>query len=249
MRAFLLKLWHIPFVYALIFWGVLIGIVGVSFDSILMPVVAGRWAFTESVPAVLGKPSAEAEQLLRDADLQFRWSPEGRYSTTVPAGHVLIQIPEPGRVVKLGRTVQLTVSKGQREVEIPDLRGKSQRQAEITLQRTGLEQGKTIEGAHAKIPRGVVIRTEPAAGKVVRMGQKVDLVISSGKSSGKTMLPNLIEFSMEKAFQTLDSLQLAVGTVHRKTDSGKLPNTVLDQSPRSGEYLDPGTKVDLTVAD
>jgi eukaryotic-like serine/threonine-protein kinase len=249
MREHIAKILRIPQVYALLFWLLVLGVVAVAFDSLIMPAVAGQWTGTEAVPGVVGKPSAEAEKILVDADLKFLWSKEGRYSSQVPAGHVLFQRPAAGRTVKDGRTVVLTVSKGLREAELPDLRGKSLRQAEISLNRLGLRQGKVIEGAHASIPRGVVIRTEPAAGSPVRMGENVNIVVSSGKSGGKEMLPNLADQSMDKAFQVLDSLEFQVGEVTRKPGTGKLPNTVLEQSPRSGEYLAPGSKVDLTVAD
>ncbi len=249
MRERLAKILRIPQIYALLFWFLVLGVVAVLFDSGIMPVVAGHWKGLEQVPAVMGKSSSEAEKILHDADLKWVWSAEGRYSSQVPAGHVLIQVPGPGRTVKEGRTILLTVSKGQREVTIPDLRGKSLRQAEISLNRLGLMQGKSIESPHANIPRGVVIRTEPSAGRMVRMGEKVDIVISVGSRGGQAMLPGLLDLSMDKAFHILDSLELKVGVVTRKNGSGKLPNTVLEQSPRSGEYLAPGSKVDLTVAD
>jgi len=249
MREMIAKILRIPQVYALLFWFLLLGIVAVAFDWVIMPVVAGQYAGTTVVPEVVGKSQAEAEKLLGEADLNFRWSTEGRYSSRVPPGHVLIQVPAPGRTVKDGRTVQLTVSKGQREVELPDLRGKSQRQAEISLNRLGLVLGKVVESAHTGIPRGAVIRTEPGAGKQVRMGQSVDIVISGSKSGGKEMLPDLQNLSMDEAFHVLDSLGFQVGEVARKASSGKLPNTILGQAPRSGEFLPPGSKVDLTVAD
>lgn len=249
MKLFLKNLLRIPFVYALTFWLVVVVVGVLIVDWVAMPIIAGRWKSTVEVPSLVGVSSSEAELALDKLGLKFVWSPEGRYSSQVPAGHVLVQIPAAGRTVKNGRTVLLTVSKGQREVTLPDLRGKSQRQAEISLNRLGLVQGKIIEGAHATIPRGVVIRTEPSAGKLVRMGKKVDIVLSAGKSKGKIILPSFVELSMEQAFQKIDSLGFTLGKVVRLTETGKLPNTVLEQKPRSGEYLAPGTQVDLTIAD
>jgi serine/threonine-protein kinase len=83
----------------------------------------------------------------------------------------------------------------------------------------------------------------------VRIGSKVNLVISSGNNSGKTLLPNLKEMSLDKARYVLDSLGFTVGEITSLQVSNKLPNTVLDIIPRAGEYLEAGTAVNLTVAE
>ena len=103
-----------------------------------------------------------AESALTQAGFKVEWIKEGRYSSQVPAGMVLVQMPKAGRTAKIGRTVRLTKSLGLRKVIIPDLRGKSQNQADISLVRAGLVNGGTIQGAHQSIPRGAVIRTIPA---------------------------------------------------------------------------------------
>jgi serine/threonine-protein kinase len=154
-----------------------------------------------------------------------------------------------GREAKLGRTVFLTASKGLREIVIPDLRGKSLHQAEISLVRAGLKQGKLIQGAHAGIPRGVVIRTEPVAGKLARIGDTVRIVVSAGFSAGKVMLPSFVKQSMEDAIQKLESLGFTIGDVHRKQIPDGISGTVLEQIPQAGEFLPTGSKIDLIVVD
>jgi serine/threonine-protein kinase len=214
-----------------------------------MPVIAGRLAKTMPVPNVVGISAELAENILKEAGLNVKWAKEGRYSGVVPVNHVLIQLPAAGRQVKQNRTIFLTISKGMQEVSIPDLRGTSQRQAEISLQRLELLLGSRVEGAHAEIPKGVVIRTEPEAGKKVRIGSKVDIIISSGNSSGKFLLPNLRELSLSKAERAIDSLGFKLGQVAVIQVENKLPNTVLEMSPKPGEYLEKGTEIDLTVAE
>jgi serine/threonine-protein kinase len=214
-----------------------------------MPVISGKFAKTMLVPNVVGVPAEQAETLLKEEGLNFKWAKEGRYSGVVPANNVLIQLPAAGKTVKQNRTIFLTISKGMQEVSVPDLRGASQRQAEISLQRLGLLLGHKIEGAHSEIPPGVVIRTEPESSKKVRIGSSVNLIISSGNNSGKTLLPNLKEMSLDKARHVLDSLGFVVGEITSLQVSNKLPNTILDVVPRAGEYLEAGTTVNLTVAE
>ena len=238
-----------PMLYAVVFWALVLFVVAIAVNWLAMPVIAGRFANTMTVPNVVNLPAEEAEKVLKKAGLNFKWSKEGRYSFEIVANNVMIQIPEAGRTVKENRTVFLTVSKGRQEVIIPDLRGTSQRQAEISLQRLELVLGAKIEGAHAEIPKGVVIRTEPEAGKKVRIGSRVDLVISSGNSQGKVLLPNLREMSLDKAMETIQSLGFKIGEIIAVPHDNKLPNTVLELNPKQGEYLEIGTAIDITVAE
>jgi serine/threonine-protein kinase len=214
-----------------------------------MPIIAGRLTKTLPVPNVVDMSADEAENVLKNAGLNTKWAKEGRYSGEIAANNVLIQMPAAGRTVKENRTIFLTLSKGRQEVIIPDMRGVSLRQAEISLQRLELVLGSKIEGAHAAIPRGVVIRTEPEAGKKVRIGSQVDIVISSGNSSAQTLLPNLREMSLNRATAIIDSLGFRLGEISTIQLEDKLPNTVLDLNPKPGEYLEAGTEINLTVAE
>ena len=162
-----------PIVKAIAVWIVLLIVLAFAVDKLLMPIFSGHFASTGEVPNLEGMSQEAAEKALDSAGFKYEWLEEGRYNSQVPEGMVLVQMPAAGRVAKLGRTVKLTKSLGVREVEIPDLRGKSQKQAEISLTRAGLVQGEIVKGAHASIPRGVVIRTEPMAGNKVRMGDTV----------------------------------------------------------------------------
>lgn len=238
-----------PVLFAISFWVLIVFLIVAIINWVFMPVIAGRFVETLPVPDVVGLSADEAESTLQKAGLNVKWAAEGRYSGEVPANHVLTQMPVANRTVKENRTVLLTVSKGRQEVSVPDLRGSSQRQAEITLQRLELLLGSKIEGAHASMPIGTVIRTEPAAGTKVRTGTKVDIVVSARNSSGKVLLPNLIDLSVDKAKEIIDSLGFNLGNLTYIQAENKLPNTVLTINPKSGEYLEKGTEINITVAE
>jgi len=238
-----------PMLYAIVFWVFALFLIAIAINWVAMPAIAGRHAKTMTVPNVVDLPAEAAEEVLKKAGLNFKWATEGRYSFEIAANNVMVQIPEAGRTVKENRTVFLTLSKGRQEVIIPDLRGTSQRQAEISLQRLELVLGSKIEGAHEEIPKGVVIRTEPEAGRKVRIGSRVDIIISSGNSQGKVLLPDLREMSLDKAMETIQSRGFKVGEIIIVPHENKLPNTVLELSPKQGEYLEIGTVINLTVAE
>jgi serine/threonine-protein kinase len=254
IKAFLNKLlaWAktAPVVKAIAVWIVLLIVLAFFVDKLVMPIFSGHFASTGEVPNLEGMSEEAAQKALDDAGFKYEWLEEGRYSAQIPAGMVLVQMPAAGRTAKLGRTVKLTRSLGLREVEIPDLRGKSQKQASISLARAGLVQGAIVKGAHQSIPRGVVIRTIPVAGEKVRIGDTVKVVISAGVTMGNTLLPNFSGEQIDNVYAKVEALGFKVGKVKRKKDEeGRAPGTVIETSPKHGDYLPPDTKINFVIAD
>ncbi len=213
-----------------------------------MPYVSGQYKETVFVPDVTGLTADEAEALLHSKGLKFSWHSEGQYSATIAKGAVMLQTPIADKKVKENRTISLKVSKGLREVIIPELRGKSRRQAEISLHQLGLKVGETVRSSHSLIPWGVIIRTEPSSRSLITIGSQVNLVVSAARKSGTRVLPNVIGLSYHKAQQILDSLEFTVGDTTIISDTTKLPHTIVNQQPRSGEYLKKNTQIHLTIA-
>lgn len=242
-----------PFVKAFVIWFFAVIVLAVAVDKIVMPIFSGKLDSTGAVPALEGLSAEEAEASLEKAGFKFEWLSEGRYSSQVPAGRVLVQMPAAGRVAKLGRTVKLTKSLGLREVEIPDLRGKSQKQAAISLTRAGLVQGEIVKGAHQSIPRGVVIRTIPLGGEKVRVGDTVKVVISAGVTSGKVLLPNFAGEQIDEVYPKLEKLGFVVGKVKRakapEDMENPAPGAVIETSPKFGDYLPPDTKINFVIVE
>ena len=235
---------------AFVIWIVVVIVLVFMVDKLLMPAFAGAFAKTGEVPNLEGLSQQVAESTLTKAGFKFEWVEEGRYSSQVPAGMVLVQMPKAGRTAKIGRTVKLTKSLGLRKVVIPDLRGKSQKQADISLSRAGLVQGEVIKGAHQSIPRGVVIRTIPMAGDTVRVGDTVKVVISAGVTTGRVLLPNFEGILMDEIYPEMDKLGFKVGSIkRRKSEDGARPGSVIETFPKYGDYLKPGARVDFIIAD
>ena len=244
------KLRHTAIFKAFFIWIVVVIVLVFMVDKLLMPAFAGAFAKTGEVPNLEGLSQQAAESALTSAGFKFEWVEEGRYSSQVPAGMVLVQMPKAGRTAKIGRTVKLTKSLGLRKVIIPDLRGKSQKQADISLSRAGLVQGDIIKGAHQSIPRGVVIRTIPMAGDTVRVGDTVKVVISAGVTTGRVLLPNFEGILMDEVYPEMDRLGFKVGSIkRRKSEDGARSGSVIETSPKYGDYLKPGTRVDFIIAD
>jgi len=73
-----------------------------------------------TVPNVVGKDRFEAEQILADADLNFRVRAT-RPSNQAKPDTVLFQLPRPGEVVKAGQTVAMDISRPTKEGEASEI--------------------------------------------------------------------------------------------------------------------------------
>lgn len=122
------------------------------------------------------------------------------------------------------------------------------RQAEIALAQLGLNKGKVQKAKHRSIPRGVVIRSVPQAESWVKIGSDVELVVSSGGQGG-VLLPNMVGTSLTQSKRLLDSLGFSFQQgILDTTDADLLPQTVLYQYPKGGEYLPEGTEISIKVS-
>jgi serine/threonine-protein kinase len=129
------------------------------------------------------------------------------------------------------------------KVAMPRVVGLDQRQALNRLRRRGLS-ATIVERATSK-PTGTVAAQRPGAGAQVRRTSPVTLVVDAG--SPRLTVPNLVGQPLPKAQATLtnDRLEGATTTV---LTSSKPAGTVVDQTPKPGAKLAPGSLVTLSVA-
>ncbi|WP_327119430.1 Stk1 family PASTA domain-containing Ser/Thr kinase [Streptomyces sp. NBC_01341] len=90
------------------------------------------------VPDVTGLGVDEAKAALEDAGLKAEVLP-GRVESPEEQGGIARQSPESGTEAAEGDTVELTVSKGPRMLDVPDVTGKDVDEARSTLEEAGFE--------------------------------------------------------------------------------------------------------------
>ncbi len=132
------------------------------------------------VPDVIGKPVETARALFED-DLGLGFTIALKQGhPTIPAGAVISTTPEPGRRVRLGRTVEAVVSTGAELVTMPRLVGSPLEEVSRTLERLGLKVGYTQRTVSERVPKGAVISQDIGPGRKVAPGTKVSLKVSQG---------------------------------------------------------------------
>jgi beta-lactam-binding protein with PASTA domain len=215
-------------------------------DRVIMPtVVHTRKEFL--LPNITNLSLKEAEGILQKKGLSLKVMAE-EYNPSNPAGVILFQSPDPQTKVKRGRIIKVVVSKGQKMVEVPNLRGVSLRQAELMLGEQGLEVGELNWIPSDSLPENVVVNSAPSYGLSVPIGMSVNLQVSLGISPDTVMMPNLMGRSMEETKDILKELSLGIGEIRYEVNNGFVPGTILEQFPEEGTKIPKGSNVDLTVS-
>ncbi|HEY3491247.1 MAG TPA: PASTA domain-containing protein [Candidatus Deferrimicrobiaceae bacterium] len=131
------------------------------------------------VPTVTGLSQAAAQSAIVAADLSVG-SVTTANSSTVAAGNVLSQMPDPGTSVIHGTAVNLVISLGPRMVSVPVLLGMIQAEYQSALASAPLSLG-TISNAHSDtVALGRVISQNPKSGTSILQDSPIALVLSQG---------------------------------------------------------------------
>ena len=197
------------------------------------------------VPKVVGMNEQDAFALLEDHDLEPIVS-DTTFNESFPKGTIVLQRPEEGSTVKVGRRVYLFISGGEPTVLVPMLKGKSVRDAKFALERTGLVLG-TVEQVPSNNPKNMIFDQEFVEGTPIKKGQSVSVSVSSGIETGEIAVPDLIGKSLMEAGKILADSSLQIGKLNYQKSFSLLPNTVIDQYPSKGTMVSSGDAIDLFV--
>ena len=130
-----------------------------------------------AVPKVDGRTLDDAQAMLQESHLSFGRAIE-KYSDTVKKGLVIKANPGVGTDLRRDAAVDLTVSKGQKPIEVPDFTGKDADEAETALGDLGLEVD-TTSTYDDDVAKGKVIAQDPSDGTLFK-GDTVELTVSKG---------------------------------------------------------------------
>jgi len=208
---------------------------------------AGYWVFSEAVaggayvtvPNVVGKELSAAKYDIEYSQLdvgQERFVPNDDWEEYTIIG----QRPQPGNVVREGRPVNLTISKGEEFNAIDDYVGQV-----LTAVRTKIESSEfEIEGI-ARIPhsepQNTVLGQDPPYTGEASASDKVYLLVSDGMGRGAPLrMPNVMNQKIADAVSTLSSQRINASPLVDNELEGPY-GVVLEQEPPSGTQLAEGT--------
>ncbi len=202
---------------------------------------------TVTVPDVVGMDSSEGRAVLDTAGLQFELG--GSKSSKLPPNTILAQNPEAGSVVKHGRRIYMILSGGTEKVQVPNLVGHSQREAQFMLERIGFRLGTVTADSSSEYPQNVVMSQSIQPGSKVTTGSAISMVVSSGPvEAGEVSVPNLVGRPLSEAQRLILNANLVLGKISFQPSKKLVPNTVLEQYPRAKDIVPKGPAVNLFVS-
>lgn len=220
--------------------------------GVIGSLVLAFWLFTRSdidtteatVPDVVGDSEEEARSTLQEEGFE-NITTEERSDDEAEEGTVLETDPEAGVEVPVSDSVTLVLSSGPGDVEIPDVAGQSETDAMNTLSEAGFENITTDTRPDNEVSQGNAIGTDPPSGSEVAADSEVTLLVSSGPE--QVTIPDLQGMTQEDARAALEELGLSAQFEERENDQAP-EGTVINQAPSSGQSVNPGTTVTVTIA-
>ncbi len=216
----------------------------------------------KKVPSVVGRNIEEAEQILKSQGFDVAVQ-DSVYVDTAARASVIKQSPDADAVVKINRTIYLTINRTEAPlVNMPDLRGFSFLSAQLYLQSLGLKLGDTTytpdiakNAVKDQLYNGKTI--EP--GTKVNMGSAISLILGDGISDNDMDVPDIVGMTFSQAKDYLTTLNISIGAIVPNTDVTDTGNAfVYRQSPATtssnsaGEStknkISPGQVVDVWLS-
>jgi serine/threonine-protein kinase len=183
---------------------------------------------------------AAVEAAFEGVDLEVQFT-DPVEDDEVDEGNFVSSDPRSGTSVPVGSTVQVTLSAGAGQVEVPNVAQRTQDEARSALEAANLTAGtvQTVDEPGAEA--GQVIRTDPTAGTLVDAGTAVTLYVASGNVN----VPDLTNATRDDAEAALNELDLNV-TVNVSSSDDVEEGRVINQSDTG--LVPQGTRIVLEVS-
>lgn len=168
------------------------------------------------------------------------------FSDEIEKNMVIRTEPAAGTSVTVETTVTIFVSKGRepKEIEMPNLLGKTEADATAALLKVGLIVGE-ITPIESTYPVGQVVFQEIPAKSMVLEGTVINLQISKG--SGMAIVPDLLGKTEAEAVALLNSADLRKGSV-TPVYSSKPAGTIVTQNVVAGTEVDKNTAISFSIS-
>ena len=195
-----------------------------------------------TIPSTDGASEREARRRVEAAG--FRPRIRRRTSASVEAGRVIRTSPAGRSRLQKGRTVEIVVSSGPEQVDVPDVVGDTIEEARSTLEAAGFR-ATVEEREDAEADPGTVLAQSPAAGSTVDAGATVALTVA--RAPRMVAVPDVIGRPTAEATAALREAGFQPRIRRETTDTIEEDGQVIDQNPPGDEERRRGATVYVTV--
>jgi len=201
-------------------WVNIVAGIVLSIVVILLFFLSLRWlthhGVARTVPSVMGKTFDEAKAYLEKQGFEVIVQ-DSVYVDTLPPSGIIRQVPEADAVVKVNRTVYLTINRAVAPlVEMPNLVGYSLRNAEMVLKNMGLKIGDTTfkpDFARNSVLEQKYNGDEIKQGAKIRQGSAISLVLGNGVGQNEFAVPVIVGLTFGQARGMLGTNGINIGSV------------------------------------
>lgn len=198
---------------------------------------------TVEVPKVVGMIEEEAKATLEKQGLLMKV--KGKVESDYPAGFVAEQQYDEHYRLKEGATVEVAISKGGKQVMVPNITNTSVEAAKIQIEQRGLV--FAVEEIFSDdTPSGDVVSQKPEVNEEVPVGSTVTLYISKGSESGLVKVPDVMNKSAEIASDMLSNKNLVAEITYIK-DTNRPNDIVVSQTPEKDTMVSELSTIVLVV--
>lgn len=199
-----------------------------------------------AIPNLVGKTVEEVKQILTENKLIYV-EKESEYNTEYEAGQIISQDPAfvDGRNIKENTEVKVVVSLGAEKTIVPTLKGSTKEDAETAAKDAKLKL-EIVEEISKTVEAGYVIKQEIDPETEVNAGDTIKVYVSIGTGIEQVVVTSVLYKDEAAAKKTLEDLGLVV-EVEYAEDNERGNGVVLKQSVASGETVDEGSTVIITV--
>lgn len=200
------------------------------------------------VPEVINLTDEKAQKAVEKRDLTLKVIGQEK-SEKVEMAKVMSQYPDAGRVVNIGEMVEVKISAGS-TVEMVDLSGKTQEEAEQILKDMGFTDVEFVEEESAA-KEGTMIAQSAEAGEDVKTGGKITVVVSGGMKdvdkTQSTKVPDMEGMTYQSAAEKAADKKIYIQQTESRPSS-KPAGTVIEQSVSAGTSVKEGMVVNVVVS-
>lgn len=180
------------------------------------------------VPKITGRNYKEATKVLSSKGLTSKKTEA--YSDSVPSGVVISTDPDPGTSIHPSSTITVTVSLGIEKVKVPDVLGKTEKEAREALRKARLTYDVKSRYSES-VKKGRVISQSAKPGASLAHDSKVKITLSKGRKP--IDVPKVVGWWRNDAVAKLEELGLKV-SVEEETSDSVAKDQVISQDPSDG---------------
>ena len=202
------------------------------------------------VPQVIGKELSDAllemqvKELYPKIVLRYSDNPEDK-------GMVLDQTPVAGSIVKAGKRINLTVSRGTVVDKVEDFKGWNIDDVKSHLKTLFAAMSKPLITLDEPLyeynaaEAGTVLSQNPPAGKSISDPIVLKLVVSRGPENEKISVPNITGLSLREIYSQMASSDLMFDFSTGETDASE--PQIISQMPIANEVLAKNSRVEAVI--